>query len=238
MEISGAETASSRELTINEKLLQFRKKKDESRKENDIPQNKNSAPTKVQTYTSKVSSNKSNLSKPLEVRSNASKVFKFTCLPVVAQTIPVSTLRPQKEPIASTSKLVEMQVESRGRVLRTKSRIPTASEFKIKLEEYVMLAENAGIVVARSFISTVPSEVNMKDVEMQALYWLTWIRHEREAEQWEFVSSLFLRAKNTVKSLSGVQAILTAEQNFLEKFVPIQPSNHDNLIEAFEDKIW
>ena len=38
--------------------------------------------------------------------------------------------------------------------------------------------------------------------------------------------------------MSRAVAGAVAEQNFLEKFVPIQPSIHDNLIEAFEDKIW
>ena len=236
MESFAAETTSGRELTINEKLLRFRKQKDESRKENDIPQNKNSAPPKGQTHAPKASNNKSNLTKPPDVRKNSSKAIKSTCLSVVAQTVPVSSMRNQKELIAFTTKPAEMQAESRGKVLRAKSKIPTASEFKIKLEEYVMLAENAGIVVARSFISTVPSEINMKDVEMQALYWLTWIRHEREAEQLEFVLTLFLRAKNTVKSLSGVQAILTAEQDFLEKFMPIQPAVHDERTEPFKDE--
>ena len=55
----------------------------------------------------------------------------------------------------------------------------------------------------------------MKDVENQVLYWLTWIRMEAAAEQWDYILILFSKAKIAIKSLSGVQAILTAEQQHL-----------------------
>lgn len=238
MERPSAAISSTSELTINEKLLRFKQKKDESRKENDVPPNKNTAAAKGPTTAPNVLQSNSNLMKPLESKRNVSKLSKSTCPQVLVQSAPVFSLKPKKEITVFCTKAVALQAEPKGRVLRAKTRCPTSSEFKSKLDEYVMLAENAGIEVGRSFISTVPSEMNMKDVETQALYWLTWIRHEGDAEQWEFVISLFVRAKNSVKSLSGVQAILTAEQKLSHILMPTEPLISVDVTESYESITW
>ena len=95
-----------------------------------------------------------------------------------------------------------------------KRRNPTAAEIKAKMDEYVMLAQTAGIEVGRSFMEAIPTEANMRGIETHAIYWLTWTRVEAEAKEWSQLEALFVRARVSVTSASGLQALITAEKQF------------------------
>ena len=93
-----------------------------------------------------------------------------------------------------------------------KRRNPTSAEIKAKMDEYVMLAHTTGIEVGRSFMEAIPTEPNMKDIETHAIYWLTWTRVEAEAIEWSQLEALFVRARVSVTSASGLQALKAGEQ--------------------------
>lgn len=190
----------------------FRQKKDDSRKENDAPSNKISIPKKNVTAPVKPQLNSTAEQKPIERRK---VVIKQATHSSSTQPAAKVTSKVIKEDFNVCNKIDAPPVDRREKVSKGRTRVPTSSEFKGKLDEYIMLAQNAGNEVARSFIAAVPSEINMKDVESLVLYWLTWIRLEGEAEEWDYITLLFSKAKTAVKSLSGLQAISTAEQKHL-----------------------
>ena len=205
---------SGREMTINEKLLKFRQKRDESRKENEDPQINCNKKVSAQPKLSQKGSKSSLLlekgpprTRPIKLPLQSVSVHRATATAGGPDIKRVQSGNSAKEYVLSPNRV--------DRPSRTRQRPPTAVEFKNKLDEYVMLAENAGNEIARSFMIAVPSEKHMKDVENQVLYWLTWIRMEVAAEQWDYILILFSKAKIAIKSLSGVQAILTAEQQHL-----------------------
>jgi hypothetical protein len=197
-------------LSISEKLSLFKLKKDVAKKENEAPQINSAIPKMVGSVPIKVHLGITAAKKPADTVKVQSKATRHSLL-----TKSGVALKPATEDSIISVKLVSQKGSRRDVTSKIRSRAPTVAELKRKLDEYISLAENAGNDVARSFIAAVPSEVNMKDVEIHALYWLTWIRIEGKANETDFVTELFSKAKSTVKSLSGVQAIITAEQKHL-----------------------
>lgn len=214
MKTSVAASSAGRELTINEKLTMFRQKKDESRKENDASVINSSTSKKNGSAALKSHSDGILKSKAVERVTSQVTVIKqsIQCAPN-NNNLSIDKNLARKESTVS-KKSTAQRTDQKQRMSTLVTRPPSPAELKIKLDEYIMLAENAGIKIARSFISAVPSETNMKDVESQVMYWLTWIRYEGKAEEWDFTNSLFARAKNAVASLSGLQAITTAELQY------------------------
>ena len=214
MKSSVAVSSGCRELTINEKLTMFRLKKDESRKENDASVMNCSTSRKNGNATSKVQSDGPLKVKAIEKITGQQTALKqsFQCAPN-HNSLSIDKKLHRKESTVC-KKSATRRIDQKQCLSTLGMRPPSPAELMIKLDEYIMLAENAGIKIARSFISAVPSESNMKDVESQVIYWLTWIRYEGKAEEWAFTNSLFTRAKSAVNSLSGLQAITTAEQQY------------------------
>lgn len=208
-----------RDMTINEKLSKFRQKRDESRKENEDPQINCSVLNKKVTLPVKPNQIGPTSGLLVEKRPCRTRLIKLPLQSISAHHAATTTTGPdvQRVQVNNCTKEFTLDSDRIERPQRIRQRPPTSVEFKNKLDEYVMLAENAGNEVARSFMIAVPSEAHMKDVENQVLYWLTWIRMEVVAEQWDYIPTLFSKAKTAVKSLSGVQAILTAEQQHLAK---------------------
>ena len=206
-----------RDLTISEKLQLFRQKKDESMKENDCPAHKSVPTRRPPTITSNIPRSSNAEIIPLERRKSFANTAKSANQSIPTSKIAACTSKGQATISGCNAKVIVAPALPKERVVIAKTRIPTPSEFRGKLDEYTMLAQTAGIEIARSFIETVPSESNMKDVQSQVLYWLTWIRQESEAAEWEYVTTLFSRSKDFVKSLSGIQAIKTAEEKFLSQ---------------------
>ena len=213
MKSTVAASSAGRELTINEKLTMFRQKKDESRKENDASvincsTSKKNGATSLKTQPDGISR-----VKVVGVTSQVTALKQSMQCGPNHNSLSIEKNLPRKESIVC-KRSAPHRIDQKQRMSTLGMRPPSPAELKIKLDEYIMLAENAGIKIARSFISAVPSESNMKNVESQVMYWLTWIRLEGKAEEWEFTNSLFTRAKHSVISLSGLQAIATAEQQF------------------------
>ena len=117
----------------------------------------------------------------------------------------------QNVSVASTTQAFSSARKHAAAAAAVPRRAPTAAEIKQMLDEYQMLAQSAGVSVARSFIEAVPSEPHMKGVEGHAVYWLTWSRTEADAQEWDVLEGLLVRAKNAVASASGLQALATAE---------------------------
>lgn len=227
MNMSTRAASSTQELSINEKLSIFKLKKDVAKKENEAPQINCVHPKKVTSAPTKVHVGSTSLRKPADSRKVQMKAPRHSLLSTSTKS--GVTFKPPVDDSVIPPTVVR-QKTSRG----TRIRPPTSAELKDKLDEYHSLAENAGNDVARSFIAAVPSEVDMKDVQIHALYWLTWIRVEGKSNETEFVAELFSKAKSAVKSLSGVQAILTAEQKYLSN-IEMTNSSHPGSLGAKSD---
>jgi hypothetical protein len=213
MSVSTRAASSTDGLSINEKLSIFKLKKDVAKKENEAPQINSANMKKVGSAPTKVSNGSNKIQKPADGAKVPLKAPRHSFLSTSTKSSAAS--KPAGDDSIIKAKLISQKRSRRDVSSQIRSRPPTSTELKDKLDEYISLAENAGNDVARSFISAVPSEVNMRDVQIHALYWLTWIRIEGKANETEFVTDLFSKAKSAIKSLSGVQAILTAEQKHL-----------------------
>lgn len=222
-----------REMTINEKLIIFRQKRDESRKENEDPQINCNKKAPAQAKSNQIGTTKGLVveKKPCRARPTKQPLQSISARHAATITGGPDIQRVQANKPTKESSLNTDRIEKPA---RTRQRPPTAVELKNKLDEYVMLAENAGNEIARSFMIAIPSENHMKDVENQVLYWLTWIRMEVAAEEWDYIPILFSKAKIAIKSLSGVQAILTAEQQHLAKKIKKSMIVLQESIEAVE----
>jgi hypothetical protein len=213
MSVSTRAASSTDGLSINEKLSIFKLKKEVGKKENEAPQINSANMKKVAIAPTKISGGSVRTQKPADSAKVQLKAPRHSLLSTLTKSSAAS--KPAADESIIKAKLISQKGSHRDASSRIRSRPPTSAELKDKLDEYISLAENAGNDVARSFIAAVPSEVNMRDVQIHALYWLTWIRIEGKSNESAFVSKLFSKAKSAVKSLSGVQAILTAEQKHL-----------------------
>lgn len=205
--------SSTQELSINEKLSIFKLKKDVAKKENEAPQINCVNLKKVVSAPIKIHVGSTFSRMPADSRKLQMKAPRQSLLSTSTKS--GVTFKYAVDDTIIQANVVRQKVFCRDSSSRTRIRLPTSAELKDKLDEYNSLAESAGNDVARSFIAAVPSEVNMKDVQTHALYWLTWIRVEGKSNETEFVAELFSKAKSAVRSLSGVQAILTAELKYL-----------------------
>ena len=210
--MEGIDTAADT-LSMKEKLELFKKQKNDNKKENVKP-----VPAVSAKVTTNKSSNKS-VSTTSTVENKLVPTSKVTAtskvLPPAAAAKPIassstsSSSSSSSAPAAASSTTAAVTSKVVG-----KRRNPTAAEIKAKMDEYVMLAQTAGIEVGRSFMEAVPIETNMKGIETHAIYWLTWTRVEAEAKEWSQLEALFVRARVSVTSASVLQALNTAEKQF------------------------
>ena len=184
-------------MSMKEKLELFKKqKKNGAKKENVKP----SVPT-------------AGSSKSVSTTSTAVESKPVTTSKVTATSKVMAPAAAAAKSTTSTSATATSAAVT-SKVVGGKRRNPTAAEIKAKMDEYVMLAQTAGIEVGRSFMEAVPTEENMKGIETHAIYWLTWTRVEAEAKEWTSLEALFVRARVSVTSASGLQALNTAEKQF------------------------
>lgn len=83
-----------------------------------------------------------------------------------------------------------------------------------KLQEAELLAKSSDISVVRSFIQNIPQVEGFEHIHSKAIYWLTWIKLESNAHEWEAVEQLFARANGLVSSASDRSAISAAYESF------------------------
>ena len=190
-------------LSMKDKLSLFKqskKQKNDTKKEN--------VPTAV--FVNKVTTNRS--SKCVSTASTVDNKSTVTAKSKVPAAVKL-TASASSSSSSSSSAAPSASAVVASKVVG-KRRNPTAAEIKAKMDEYVMLAQTAGIEVGRSFMEAIPTEANMRGIETHAIYWLTWTRVEAEAKEWSQLEALFVRARVSVTSASGLQALITAEKQF------------------------
>ena len=90
---------------------------------------------------------------------------------------------------------------------------------QMRMEDAESLAKKHGTHVARAMLEELPKDEECAHLELlsKALYWLTWIKIEQDAHEWERVEKLFLRAEPLVRSAVDKRVIAVAYESFREK---------------------
>lgn len=90
---------------------------------------------------------------------------------------------------------------------------------QMKMDEAENLAMKHGTHVARAMLEELPKADECSHLELlsKSIYWLTWIKIEQNAHEWERVEKLFLRSEPLVRSAVDKRVIAVAYESFREK---------------------
>jgi hypothetical protein len=135
------------------------------------------------------------------------------------------TFKPKNTPMVSaknldSTKVLPSKLSQQRRVAKTdKSQLSNqevifvATVFE-KLQEAELLAKNSDISVVRSFMQGIPLIPDIGHVTSKAIYWLTWIKLESAAHEWDKVESLFTNANSMVEDICDRSAIAAAYESY------------------------
>ena len=90
---------------------------------------------------------------------------------------------------------------------------------EMKLDEAEYLSTKHGCQVARAYLEELPKDDECAHLELlsRAMYWLAWIKIEKEAHQWERVEKLFIQVSSLVRSTIDKKVIAAAYAEFREE---------------------
>lgn len=89
----------------------------------------------------------------------------------------------------------------------------------MKMDEAEYLGKKHGCHVARAYLEGLPKDDECVHLHLlgKAVYWLTWIKIEQEAHQWERAEKLFMQAGSLVRTSAEKSVISAAYNTFREE---------------------
>jgi hypothetical protein len=126
----------------------------------------------------------------------------------------IGSLKGVLRPTSTTPTAVLKERVNKLKQISEPFRPPTPAEVREKMAEAAMLAQTAGIDVARTFFEALAEERNMKGIRCQAIYWLTWIRLEIDANKEDKVNDLFKKATKMMSTPASAKAIRVALEQY------------------------
>lgn len=112
------------------------------------------------------------------------------------------------------SKKAGQSVARSDRMQSSSTHTASVSALYEKLQEAELLAKNNDISVVRSFMQAIPLISDFGHISSKAIYWLTWIKLESAAHEWDKVEALFISANSIVQDMCDRSAISAAYESY------------------------